>query len=174
MRLLAKGWKRGRRSRAKGGASVTRRGVSKVPGKSFFTWASGRPSVWGLSGFQIKSYQRIPPPGLRRRSISDAMSCLVAGSRMEENAVNWSSKSKLPAGKGRCCPLAVTHRPSGSKLLATRKRSKSRSTPTRLAGAAPKVRNSFTTPPEPQPSSKIRCLERSVRPTSPRRATISA
>lgn len=152
---LTKRGKRGNRNLVNGGANVTREWKISQPGKSVLISFRPMPFVCGFVGFQTKSYQRMEPLGIKTRNISEAISILTLGSRIDENAVSCRSKSKVPFLNGRYCPLAFNQEQLIRSTDACSRRSRSKSIPTSWAGFAPNWMNSLITPPEPQPISRI-------------------
>jgi len=158
--------------RAIGGASVILWNSYLQLGNSCFISSGRTPRVCGLVGLSQKSYQRIMPlgfpdagSGLRStRSSSAQILRRISGSRMEEMAVYCRTRSKILDEYGRDCPSALAKPELGNVRWAWHKRSKSRSTPKRFLGDAPKPKYSVKTPPPPQPISNIRKLEKSVMP----------
>jgi len=164
---------RGANRRASGGASVTARKRMRQSGNSVASWRREMPAKLGLLGLSTRaSYQTMTPPGARTRSISRATFRRTSASRIDENTVDCSTRSKRPSVKGRRAPSprsSVTAAGKCARAAATR--TGNRSTPLMRAGSAPHRMRLRSHAPEPQPTSRISRFDSgtaSCRPSSSR------
>ncbi len=153
-----------------GGASVTRRSVTRQPGKRrvISRRPTGRTS--GLAGFATwKSYQTTRPRDFSTRTASPATHRFNSESRMDVNTVNRATTSNVASENGSAAPLPLESPvPTAQSFLATATLSSSKSSPVTAAGSAPHFTNSRSQCPVPQPISRMRLSRSDATPCSAR------